>query len=103
MHRQDLEPFLEQGELGGLLNHLCPCASALVALQKHFQGCSGAAACSRVGILQSMEARLSRKPGREALAEFILGGVSLFLFSAEAEGPVTLNGRRGGSGGWNSH
>lgn len=37
---QDLELFLEQGESGGLLDHLYPCTSALGALQKHIQGCS---------------------------------------------------------------
>lgn len=83
MHWQDLEPFLEQGESGGLLNRLCPCTSALVALQKHIQGCRGGAAWSGAGILPSMGARLSRKPRREALAEFIWvefpSGFSLML------------------------
>lgn len=35
VHGEELETFLERGEPGGLLNHLCPCTSVLVALQKH--------------------------------------------------------------------
>lgn len=45
MHGEELETFLERGESGGLLNHLCPCNSVLMALQKHILGCGS---CSLV-------------------------------------------------------